>query len=388
MTTTKTIIHYKAGTYLPISENWIYSQIKGLRELNPIVYCHDIENLDIFPVGKIRSTYFKKSIYKLFSKAGLYNFNAVIPIYLKMDKPAIIQAHFGPSGYLILKYKKLFKIPLVTTFYGYDINALPKSDPAWLEKYKQLFQHGDHFLVEGTHMKKSLVKLGCPEEKITVQHLGIDLNTAAYKPRMLKNKEEIKILLLGRFTEKKGMPYAIEAIGKLKKKLPEIKLKVTIIGDSSGSAREEIEKNKILEAIEKYNLSDIVTLLGSQPHEVFIKELYKHHIFLSPSVMAENGDSEGGVPVSIIEATASGMPVVSTFHCDIPEVIINNVNGYLVEEKDTDALAEKLEQMIKNRAQWPEMGWKGRLHIEKNYDINKQVRSLEKIYFDVINSSK
>lgn len=379
----KRIIHYKAGTYLPVSENWIYSQINGLKKFTPIVYCQNTENLETFSIKHIRGVFVN------LNQLNIFNINLqinIIPILLKIDKPALIHAHFGPSGYSILKYKKLFNIPLITTFYGYDVNMLPLNSLEWRNRYKELFEFGDCFLTEGTNMKKSLIKLGCPADKIIVQHLGTDLNSIKFQPRVLKKGETIKVLISGRFTEKKGIPYALEALGKLRKKNPGQKLSITIIGDSGGDKNGEAEKIKILDTIKKHELSDITKMLGMQPYSVLIKEFYNHHIFLSPSVMAKNGDSEGGAPVSIIEASASGMPVVSTTHCDIPEVIINNVNGYLVDERDSDALAEKLALLIKNNNKWPDMGAKGRRHIEKNYDLNKQIHSLEEIYLKIINS--
>jgi len=100
-------------------------------------------------------------------------------------------------------------------------------------------------------------------------------------------------------------------------------LQLTIIGDATNSQRTKKEKEKILRLISKYNLNNCIKMLGYQPHSIFIKELYKHHIFLSPSIHASDGDTEGGAPVSIIEASASGMPILSTIHCDIPEVVLD-----------------------------------------------------------------
>ena len=94
--------------------------------------------------------------------------------------------------------------------------------------------------------------------------------------------------------------------------------------------------------IEKYNLRSKVRLLGYQPFSVMLEEAYGHHIFLSPSVTASDGDTEGGAPVGIIEMTASGMPVISTTHCDIPEVIQNGVTGLLAEERDVEGLIDNV----------------------------------------------
>jgi colanic acid/amylovoran biosynthesis glycosyltransferase len=389
----KTVIHYKAGPYLPITKTWLYGQIKNLRRYQPIVYAHKTENKDIFPTEKIRSLELKAGLrdpWTFFNAAWrkVFNFYPSFALFLMKDKPKLVHAHFGPSGYMFLKLKRIFKIPLITTFYGYDLSSLPSQHPAWKMKYKKLFREGEIFLVEGSHMKKCLIELGCPEEKIIVQHLGIDLDLIKLVPRkLLSEDEEIRILISASFREKKGNPYAVEAFGRVKQAHPELKLKLTIIGDSRGSPAEEEEKKKIFNTIQRYNLKDCVNILGYQPYSVFLRELYRHHIFLHPSVHASDGDTEGGAPVSIIEASASGMPVLSTTHCDIPEVVIDAKSGYLVPERDTDALAEKLEFLVLKQDLWERKGLCGREHIEKNYDVEKQVQRLEEIYDEVLMES-
>jgi len=389
----KTVIHYKAGPYLPITETWIYKQIKNLKRYCPIVYATSTENLDIYPTAKIRSLGLKKGLkkglkdpYTLFNKSWnmLFNFYPYFVFSLIKDKPSFIHAHFGPSGYNFLILKKIFRLSVIISFYGYDLSFLPVQYPKWLIRYKKLFQEGELFLVEGSYMKKCLLELGCPKEKIIVQHLGVDLDQIKFVPRKLDEDEEIKILISSSFREKKGIPYAVEAFGRVKQTYPNLKLKLTIIGDSGGSREEEEEKEKIFNMIQKYNLRDCVNILGYQVYSIFLRELYKHHIFLHPSVHASDNDTEGGVPVSIIEASASGMPILSTTHCDIPEVVINEESGYLVSEKDVDALVEKLEFLILNSDLWRNMGLCGREHIRKNYNIKEQVRKLEKIYDKVL----
>ena len=383
----KTVIHYRESSYLSITETWIYGQIKNLRRYQPIVYTFRTENLDIYPTESIRSLEFKKGLIGLIDPSTFFNkaWNKVFGFYppfyfgLMKDKPNLVHAHFGPSGYNFLTLKKIFKLPLITTFYGFDLSLLPHQHSEWKVKYKKLFQQGERFLVEGPHMKKCLIGLGCPEEKVTVQHLGIDLDQIDFVLRKPKEDEEIRILISAHFREKKGIPYAVEAFGRVKQAHPELKLKLTIIGDSIGGRREEEEKKKIFKTIQKHNLKDCVNLLGYQPYPVFLRELCRHHIFLHPSVHASDGDTEGGAPVSIIEASASGMPILSTTHCDIPEVVIDGQSGYLVPERDVDALVEKLEFLVFNPEIWEQMGKKGREHVEKNYDVIAQVQRLEEI---------
>jgi len=387
--TMRKVIHYIAESYLPITETWIYGQIKNLKKYRPIVYATRKENLDIYPIENIRSLDLKPGIsdlHNFFNKGWneIFNFYPFFMFNLIKDKPNLVHAHFGPSGYGFLKSKKLFGLPLITTFYGYDLSLLPNQHPEWKRKYRKLFREGELFLVEGNHMKKCLVKLGCPEGKIIVQHLGIDLEQIKFMPRKLGKDKEIRILISSSFREKKGIPYAVEVFGLIKQKNPELRLKLTVIGNSGGSPAEELEKKKVLDMIKKYNLRDYVDMLGYQPYPVFLKELYKHHIFLHPSIHASTGDTEGGAPVSIIEASASGMPILSTTHCDIPEIVIDGKSGYLVPERDVDVLVERLEFLVFNPNIWGKMGVSGREHIEVNYDIKKQVQRLEEIYDKVL----
>lgn len=381
----KTVLHYKAGPYLLITETWIYGQIKNLKRYQPIVYTAKTQNLDIYPTVEIRSLELKDGLGDLttfFNKGcnKLFNFYPSFVFSLIKDRPHLVHAHFGPSGYGFLKLKSIFKLPLITSFYGYDLSMVPYQNSKWKLRYRKLFKEGDCFLVEGHYMKKCLTELGCPGEKIIVQHLGIDLKRIKFVPRKPETSGKICVLIAGSFVEKKGIPYAIEAFGRVRQAYPRLKLELTIIGDSAGAPREEKEKEKILMTVKKYELNDCVKVMGYQPYSVFLREVERYHIFLSPSVHAGDGDTEGGVPVSIIEASASGMPILSTNHCDIPEAVIDGKSGYLVPERNVDALTEKLEFLVSNPSIWGKMGEKGRKHIENHYNITTQVERLEKTY--------
>lgn len=383
----RTVIFYKTGPYLPITETWIYGQLKNLKRYQPIVYALKTENLNIYPTENVRSLELRRGLgdFRTFFNKGwnkLFNFYPGFLLTLRRDKPDLAHAHFGPSGYNFLPLKRLFGLPLITTFYGFDMSLLPHRDTRWRARYKKLFQQGDHFLAEGHYMKKGLVELGCPEEKVTVQHLGIDLDQIGFVPRELEENGEIRILIAASFREKKGIPYAIEAFGRVRQKHKNLYL--TIIGDSTGTPKEEKEKQRILAIIDKHGLDRCVNMMGYQSYPVFLRELRKHHILLAPSVHASDGDTEGGAPVSIIEASASGMPIVSTTHCDIPEVVMDGRTGYLVPERDVDALAAKLEFLVSNPDLWEQMGQKGQEHIEENYNVITQAQRLERIYDSVV----
>ena len=114
----------------------------------------------------------------------------------------------------------------------------------------------------------------------------------------------------------------------------------------------------------------------------------QHHIFLSPSVTARDGDSEGGAPIAILEAEASGMPVVSTRHADIPEIVVANESALLSAERDVEALTANLERLLKDPDQWPAMGERGRRHVEESYNVTVQVQRLETLYSQVLGRTR
>ena len=164
----------------------------------------------------------------------------------------------------------------------------------------------------------------------------------------------------------------------------EVPLAITIIGDASPEERSWKEKELILKVIEKHQMGQIVRMLGYQVYKILFKEAYKHHIFLSPSVTAKDGDTEGGAPVTIIEMVASGMPVVSTTHCDIPEVIENGVTGFLAPERDVDKLVSHIRWLLGNSNSWETMLRSGQEKIIKEFDVRVQADRLGCLYRDIL----
>jgi len=156
---------------------------------------------------------------------------------------------------------------------------------------------------------------------------------------------------------------------KTKKRYKNMELNIVGTGKLRGKLEGFIRKN---------NLND-VHLLGYQPHSKVIEEMSKSHILIQPSVTACDGDKEG-IPNVLMEAQATGMPVLSTFHSGIPEAVIDGKTGFLVEEKNSDALSEKLEYLIENQDLWSKLGKAGREHVERDFNIIKQTRRLEEIY--------
>jgi colanic acid/amylovoran biosynthesis glycosyltransferase len=170
-------------------------------------------------------------------------------------------------------------------------------------------------------------------------------------------------------------------LGQLKEEIP---LQITVIGDATAEERSQDEKRHIQEVVKRYNLSPCIRFRGFQPHGSLFEEAYTHHVFLSPSVTAADGDTEGGAPVSIIEMAASGMPIVSSFHCDIPEVIKDGETGLLARERHVSELREKVLWLVHNTDSWRQILDNGRKRIEDQFDARVQGEVLSRRYRELV----
>lgn len=374
-------------TWLPQTQTWMYNQVVALQHLgvNAHVVCERTENLDQFYVKNIHCLknsgwyrgFFDKGIRYLGARRYL-NY----PISIGREIGAkIIHSHFGNTGWANLGVARKLCARHIVTFYGYDVNQLPAKSPIWLLRYKELFKDVDLVLCEGLHMASCILKLGCPERKIKVHHLGVDAKKIEFKPRLRTGDEPLRVLIAASFREKKGIPYAIKALGCIKDEIP---LEITIIGDASREVDSQLEKQLILKTLADSGLKEKTRMLGYQPYNVLSQEAYRHHIFLQPSLTAKDGDTEGGAPVTIIEMLASGMPVVSTHHCDIPEVMGPELLKFLSPEKDVGALANCIKYLFNHTQIWNEIAKYSRNRILKEYSLDSQAETLYAYYQNLL----
>ena len=304
-------------------------------------------------------------------------FNDAAPFLDKVRQFDIVHAHFGLNGLRAMRLRDLGAIngKIVTTFHGYDISKDIFMYGA--RRYKRLFEKGDFFLTVSRHFKKELIRLGCPEPKIAVHRCGVKVEPFSAKtlntgkdssPRGPGKK--IRIVSIGRFVEKKGLQYAVQAVSKLRDK--NYGLSYSIIGD--GELRTEIET-----LIRHEGVNDIVQLHRWLPHDRIMSILSESDILLAPSVTSSQGDKEG-IPVVIIEAMAVGIPVISTHHSGIPELVENGVNGFLVLERDIGALTEKLALLIHHTDMRNRMGRAARRRVEMDFNIDHLNDRLIEVY--------
>lgn len=374
--------------WLPQTQTWMYNQIAELQSLgvDTHVVCEHTENLDQFVVTNIHSLS-EEPKWRQISDKGLrkLRLRRHLSHLVRSGRHVgtnIIHSHFGNVGWADLGAVRRLGARHAVTFYGIDVNKLPLQRPKWRQRYKMLFSAADLFLCEGTHMGQCLVGLGCPPDKVAVQHLGVDVDNIAFSPRQWQASAPLRVLIAASFREKKGIPFALEALARLRE---DVQMEVTIIGDAGGDAESVEQKALIMETLDRTGLRPVARLLGYQPHKRMLDEAYKHHFFLHPSVTAEDGDTEGGAPVSIIEMLATGMPVVSTEHCDIPEVVGPKLRHFLAPERDVPALVERMRMLINAPERWAEWSAEGRKHVEAEYHKTRQAVRLRAHYDALVN---
>ncbi|MGB8366744.1 MAG: glycosyltransferase [Candidatus Babeliales bacterium] len=359
-------ILFVVGSFPVLSETFIINQITKLIDRGHEIFIYS------FRKGNFKKIHQDVKKYHLLERT----FYGKFPAYARPFD--IIYCQFGTQGIKLLRAKKRYKInaKLVTCFRGSDISSYLKRRP---RAYHALFDGGgDLFLPVCKFFKQKLIKQKCDPHKIIVHHSAIDCDKFAYKKRSLKAGEQIRILTVGRLVEKKGIKYAIRAIAKLVKKYPHIHY--TIVGD--GPLKEELAL-----LIQKRKLEDYVTLYGSATHDEIVSILNEAHLFVLPSTDASDGNQEG-IPNVLKEAMACGIPVVSTFHAAIPELVENNVSGLLVLQRNSGVLAQKIEYLIMHPEKWESMGQAGRKKIEQEFEINKIVDKLEKLFRNLLKKNR
>ena len=282
----------------------------------------------------------------------------------------IVHCHFGPSGVVGARLQAAHVLggKLVTTFYGYDVTSFVRKKGVGV--YRRLFSRGDLFLALSEVMKERLHELGCLRDRIVIHHLGVQLDRFPHTTHQSDEAEPLRLISVARLAEKKGLEYAIRAVARLEAAGKKVRL--DIVGN--GPRRESLNR-----LIRDLSIEESVHLLGwrSQPEvQVLLRQA---DILLAPSVTAVNGDQEG-TPTVLLEAMATGLPIVATRHGGIPEQVIDGEQGYLVPERDVEALVERLSHLADHPSLRREMGDRGRRRVQEAFDMETLNDRLVQLY--------
>jgi colanic acid/amylovoran biosynthesis glycosyltransferase len=282
----------------------------------------------------------------------------------------VIHCHYGPEGIFGQHLREIgaVKGALLTTFHGYDIASYVAQHGTGV--YDDLFRKGEAFTCSSNFIRGKLIAAGCDPAKISPFKLGTDLTKFDFVERRVDSDGDIRLITVGRLVEKKGLEYSIKAVANLVRQFP--KLEYTIVGD--GYLRQDLSF-----LIERLNLQKNVTLVGWKTQEEVRRLFAKSHIFVLASVLSSDGDFEGQGMV-LQEAQAMGLPVVCTNHNGFSESILDGQSGFLVPERDADALSAKLAELIGQPDLWLEIGKKGRAFVEAKFDLSKRNDALVELY--------
>jgi len=294
---------------------------------------------------------------------------ARLSLALKFD---VIVAHFGFNGVTANQLRELGVLQgkIATIFHGHDISSV-QALAQRNKSYQALFQQTELMLPISELWKKKLIELGCPDTKIIVHRMGVDLASFQYNENLLnQERESLKIFTVARFAEKKGLKYAIKAMALLKSNT-DIDFHYTLAG--FGELADELQQLVI-----ELNLSKEVSFIGEINSEQVKSYMQHADVFLQPSVTAKNGDMEG-VPVTIMEAMAMGTVVVSTFHSGIPELITHNKHGLLANERDEVAIAQHLESIALDKEHAQDLAVNARNRIEQIGNVDQLNKDLIKL---------
>jgi colanic acid/amylovoran biosynthesis glycosyltransferase len=370
-------------TLLPLSETFISEQIRHLRGVDVVVLGIRFQNRDRFelPAGHVINPgataggLIREILYITTGRS------ARLDTAIAEEKVDLLHAHFGVEGLYALPFALRHGLPLITTFWGFDATMsrrelLLSGKPAWV-RYAlfadRLRRRGTLFIAVSEFLRSRLIQSGFPPERTIVHYNGVDLT--AFAPAQ-HDSDDLTILSVGRLVEKKGIEYLIKAFALVAAQMPEVRLEIA----GEGPLRRSLER-----LTSECGLAARVSFRGSLPHRAVATLMQSSSVVCQPSVTAADGDAEG-LPTVVLEAAATARPLVATRHSGIPEIIVDGKTGFLVAERDVEALADRLLSLLGNVELRKRMGEAGRKRIEEKFDLRKQAKRLEEIYSETISS--
>jgi len=293
-------------------------------------------------------------------------------------RPRLLHAHFGPDGVIAIPLAQALKIPLVVTFHGIDASITRKNahtfiHKKYIAKKAELSKAAVVIIAVSQFIKSKLLGQGFPKEKIRVIHCGIDVKKI-YPIKQDNDRNSMIVLFVGRLVPKKGVIYLLQAFRAVLVTYPDTKL--ILIGN--GPEREKLERW----ALANLN-SGTYNFMGAKNHDEVIQWLGKADLLVAPSVTDESGDTEG-LPNTILEGMAAGLPIVSTYHAGIPEAVIDGETGFLCHERNADELAARIIEILRSPELSRRMGEAGRRRVEQEFNLTVQNLKIERLYDEVI----
>jgi len=336
-------VHYLFGGFVPNKSDYTHKEI-------------------------ISGSYFYKLWFKLrhkFFNSGLSKAQYALKLYFKKNNIQCVLAEYGTTAAQIYPVCEQLKIPLIVHFHGYDASVHEVIENN-REQYRKMFAVATYVIGVSQAMVKKLKDLGVDEEKLVYNTYGPDNSFFDIE----RNPDHKPVFFgVGRFVDKKAPYYTIIAFSKVVKRFPEARL---VMGGNGPLLETAINLSRSLGIENKVDFPGVLT-----PKEVR-DYMSNATAFVQHSITALNGDMEG-TPVGILEASAAGLPVISTFHAGIPDVIMHEKTGLLCEEHDYEKMAENMLWVLEHPEQAKAMGSAGRKNISENFSMERHLNKLNQL---------
>lgn len=369
-------------TFLKPEMLHIYRQITGLRAWQTFVITKERQCEDLYPMPEdgievapaVRSNFVRRFWLKYVKSEppivyrGEYG---VLANLLKRRQADLLHVYFGHTGVHLLPFLKHWPKACVVSFHGMDVQARAH-DPSYEPRLRELLQSTTLVLARSHSLVHRLRELGCPEDKLRVNRTGIPLDQFPQVPRTPPIDGSWRFVQACRLIEKKGLDDAIHAFARFVKTHPAAHF--TIAGE--GPLREPLRT-----LCQQLGVDNKVTFAGFLKGRALCELFHASHIFIHPSRLTGDGNQEG-IPNAMLEAMATGLPVIATLHGGIPEAVRSNVTGLLVPERDVDGLHASMVQLT--GGQWERMSEAAAADVRDQFESTAQIAKLEAVYDEAV----
>jgi len=363
----------------------IYRQITALKQCVPVVIAQKREQTERYPFEDVQivpkpATHFLRRFWfrqlrDMPWQISDTELRAFLGVLNRIDAQ-LLHIYFGQIAVHLLPLICAWKNPSIVSFHGADV-TVDMNKPAYRQATQQMLEAVKLVLVRSESLRRAVADLGCDPEKIKIQRTGIPLEEFPFRERsFVAAATEWRFVQAGRLIEKKGLPVTLRAFAAFLGKYPKATLTIAGEGPMLGEFQTLAHELKI---------AGNVSFKGFISQEELRDIYYQSHIFLHPSQTGRDGNQEG-IPNSMLEAMASGLPVFATQHGGIPEVIENGVSGVLVPERDHEELARALLNAAQDPVFLSRIARRGAEVVRKNFDLRAQAQRLEDFYLRTISN--
>jgi glycosyltransferase involved in cell wall biosynthesis len=373
-----TIASYCA-TFLPREMLHVYRQVCGVRSFDHWIITRRRANATAFPFPQVVEL--QKTPWRLFHRLWHRVFSDFVPLarfeitqmlqFCRHRNVSLAHAYLGSEALRILPFLERFSGARVISFHGADL-----SDAFSPETCAPLWHRAELFLCRSQSLREQLLAKGCPANRVRLNYTGVPVpeESPARRPPDVARLEPLRLLQACRFIPKKGLDATLHAVKLLKNNA--VPASLTLAGEGP-------EEPSLRTLARELGIADQVTFTGFLAREQLEEAYRRHHLFVHPSRTTPEGDREG-IPNSVLEAMAYGLPVVSTRHSGIPEAITDGQDGLLVEHPDPSALAAALQQLIDNPSLYERLSRNAHDTVLKRFSLAANAAALEALYREAL----